>query len=144
MENLFKEYRAYEQCKHMLQEPLDADKNSTRNDYCHEQTCCAITDNKILYIDKLTLINDIINKLYFIYTDFGKTKWDDKYWLFIGKLKNGLYFSYESDCCGTGFGLASKSSLYLSKKKDLLYQFGLTNVQREFICSNICQRFIYV
>jgi hypothetical protein len=44
---------------------------------------------------------------------------------------------YESDCCGTGFGLGSKSTLYLSKNPELLTAYGLTNKHRDLITKNI-------
>lgn len=54
-----------------------------------------------------------------------------------------MYFVYESDCCGTGFGISSTTNLHFSKSQELLYNYGLTNKQRKSIDDNISQRFIY-
>ncbi len=144
---LFEKHCSYEQYKHVLLEPLEADIMALNPDkYYHKQKCFSFihseVDNNIKYINKVIIIKDIIECLFFIYTDFGEKKWDDKYWFFIGKLNNGIYFIYESDCCGTGFGLGSTSTLYLSKSKNLLYVYGLTNKHRELLNNNIHKRFI--
>ena len=134
METLFQNSCSFEEYKYILEAPLEADLQSVFIDsYCHEQYCCAITGDKIKHINKLIIIKDKIECLYFIYINFGEKKWDNKYWFFIGRLNNQIYFAYESGCCGTGFGLGSKSSLYLSKTQELLCKYGLTDKQRELI-----------
>ena len=143
MDYLFKEYCFYEEYKNILFGPLEADCKSVNGGYCHYQKCYFINFNTIKHVNKCMLIKDKIECLYFVYIDFGEKQWDDKYWFFVGKLTNDLYFAYESDCCGTGFGLGSSSSLYLSKTPELLYTYGLTNKHRDLINSNIniSQRF---
>lgn len=71
--------------------------------------------------------------MFFIYVDFGEDKWDDKYWFCIGKTKNDLYFSYESKCSGTGFGLGSTTKNYYTKDKNTLLKYGIENIHRTFI-----------
>lgn len=143
MDNLFEEYTSYEEYKNVLLEPLNADEKKTVDEhYCHFQKVYFITDDKIKHIDKIVLIKDIIKCLYFIYIDFGYKEWDDKYWFFVGKLNNEIYFTYESDCNGTGFGLGCESTLYFSKTPEYLIKYGFTNKHRELIINNIQRRFI--
>lgn len=44
---------------------------------------------------------------------------------------------YESGCSGTGFGLGSTSSLFMSKSHELLYNHSLTDKHRNLITKNI-------
>lgn len=141
MDNLFEEYASYEEYKNVLLEPLNADEKINKDEYCHYQKAYFITDDKIIPIKKVVLIKDIIECLYFLYTDFGYSEWDDKYWFFVGKL-NKIYFMYESGCNGTGFGLGSESTLYLSKTPEYLIKYGFTNKHRNLIVNNIHKRFI--
>ena len=144
MNKLYNEYSLYDEYKYILQDPLDADIKSAQPDnYCHYTKCIIITKDNIKNVEKLVLIKDLIECLYFIYVDYGKREYDNKYWFFIGKLNNNTYFSYESGCCGTGFGLGEKSTLFLSKSQELLYNYGLTDKQRDLINNNITQRFTY-
>lgn len=145
MDTLFDVSASYEEYKNVLVEPLYADYKSTRlnrnyETYAHCQNSFIISNNAIKQVHKCALIKGHITCLYFIYVDFGK-KWDNKYWFFIGKLDNDIYFMYESGCCGTGFGLGSKSTLYLSKTPELLCKYGLTDKHRDLISNNIDKRF---
>jgi hypothetical protein len=134
MNSLFQNIFFYVDYENILAEPLNADETLIDpNINCHEQKAYAIQTDKIKSIDKRIIIKNSIECLYFIYVDTKLNYYDDKYWFFIGKLKNGIYFSYESGCCQTGFGLGSKSSLYLAKEQDHLITYGLTNKQRELI-----------
>lgn len=144
MDSLFKEYHYYEEYKNILLEPLNADEtlNIDKKYYCHTQNAYFITDNTINHINKVILIKDRIKYLFFLYTDFGETEWDDKYWFFVGKLNNGIYFMYETECNGTGFGLGTQSKLYLSKKPEYLIKYSFTNKHRDLINYNIYKRFI--
>jgi hypothetical protein len=143
MDNLFKNYSSFDEYKYILIEPLNADLLTQDKSVCHTQKVYMITNKKINYLDnKVILIKDNIICLFFIYTDFGQKMWDDKYWFFIGKLNNDIYFSYESGCSGTGFGLGSTSTIYFSKTPELLCSYGLTNKQRDLIINNIDKRFI--
>ncbi len=144
MDNLFEEYACYEEYKYILLEPFNADEELKRRGktYCHYQNAYFINDNKINHINKVILIKDRIKYLFFLYTDFGETEWDGRYWFFVGKLKNEIYFMYETKCCGTGFGLGSETILYLSKNPNYLIKYGFTNKHRELINNNICRRFI--
>ena len=135
----------YEEYKIVLDEPLDADfetKQKTENEYPHYQKCYLITNDKIKQLNQNVIIKNLINCIYFVYTNFGK-EYDDKYWFFIGKLNyykeenNNLYFSYEVGHSGTGFGLGETSIIHFSKTKELLLSYGLTNKQRNLIISNI-------
>jgi hypothetical protein len=98
MDNLFTEYAYYEEYKNILLEPFNADEALNRGDkrHCHDQNAYFINDNKINHINKVTLIKDTIKYLFFLYTDFGETEWDDRYWFFVGNLNNGIYFMYET------------------------------------------------
>jgi hypothetical protein len=138
--NLFNTSYLYEVYKTVLDEPLDADLRTTyknANEYPHYQKGYLITNDKIQLLNQTIIIKHLIHCLYFVYTDFGKKEFDDKYWFFIGRLKNNLYFSYEMGCSGTGFGLGETSIMYFSKTKELLLLYGLTNKHRNLINSNL-------
>lgn len=150
IETLFQKSEPFETHKNILFEPLNADrqlKNDKTNTYCHYQQIYAIKDNKIDYHnnpDKIFVLDNMIECLYFIFTDFGtNNRWDDKYWFFVGKLTNGLYFSYETKCGGTGFGVGCCSTIYFAKNEKNLEKYGFTNSQRDLIQLNIEKRFIY-
>ena len=144
---LFDNTYFYENYKDVLDEPLDADYQSvkqTENDYPHYQECNLIEKNGIKQVKREhnAIIKPLINCLYFVYTDFGKEKVDDKYWFFIGKLKSlkdnaEFYFTYEVGCSGTGFGLGETSILNCSKSKELLMMYGLTDRQRNIIFTHL-------
>lgn len=141
MNNLFNEFSDFENFKNNLSEPLEADEIKDLN--LHFQKCYFIKDNNIKHINKRFIIKNIIEHLYFLYIDLGEKEFDERYWFFIGKIKNkNLYFTYETGCCGTGFGLGEISTIYLSENKDLLCNYGLTNKQRYLINKNISKRFI--
>ena len=135
----------YEKYKNVLDEPLNADletKSKTLDEYVHYQRCCYITNNKIRQLNKNVMIKNFINCLYFVYTDFGESEFDNKYWFFIGKLsgykeENIVYFSYEVGRAGTGFGFGETSIIHLADTKELLLSYGLTDKQRNLIISNI-------
>lgn len=134
MNVLFQNNFPYKDYENILFEPFNADETLINPDTsCHEQKAYAIQPNKIKPIEKRIIIKDLIETLYFIYVDTKLNYYDDKYWFLIGKLKNGIYFSYESGCCQTGFGLGSKSSLYLAREQSDLITYGITNKQRELI-----------
>lgn len=142
MEKLFEEYSSFDKYKCILLEPLEADFIPNSNDYCHEQKCYVLTSDKIKHINRIALIKDNIECLFFVYVDFGQQIWDKKYWFFVGKLKNGIYFVYESGRSGTGFGFGETSQICLSKMPDVLCKYGLTDKQRDLIINNISKRFI--
>ncbi len=145
MDGLFENSYSYEEYKNVLKEPLEADRKQNKNYFDwnssneekglweHYQKCYAITEKQIKLIEKRIIIIDLICCLYFIYVDAKSDSFDNKYWFFIGKLKNGVYFLYESKCDGTGFGFSEESYLYLAREPDLLVKFGLTNKQRDLI-----------
>lgn len=139
MDKLFSKTFSYEQYKELLQKPLEADLKFKNNiNYAHYQKCIVIhNQHGPIVSDKCVSIIDKIESLYFVYTDFGCQQWDDKYYFFIGKLINNIYFSYEVGCSGTGFGLGEESIIHLSQSKELLYNYGLTNKNRELIDKNI-------
>lgn len=137
---IFDSAHFYEEYKNILDEPLDADLKSVKMDdktYVHFQNCYLITKNKIIPSDRNMSIKHLIECIYFVYTDFGEKEFDDKYWFFIGRLTNDLYFSYEVGCSGTGFGLGETSKMYFSKSEKLLLTYGLTDKQRNFIKQSI-------
>ena len=139
MDKLFDNCISFEKCKNIILEPLEADYYILHPEkFCHELKCFIINNNEIKCSNKnQPLIKNHIEYLNFIYTDFGNKEFDDKYWFFIGKSTNGIYFSYESGCCGTGFGLGSKTKIYLSKSQELLSQYALSDKQRSIIDKNI-------
>lgn len=140
MDKLFEIHEPYDKYDYILAYPLDSEEMALYPDkHYHTQNCYAICDDKIKCIEKVVIIKNMIECLFFVHVDFGEEMWDDKHWFFIGQLKNGLYFMFESDCCGTGFGLGSKSTLCLSKKPELLTTYGLTNKHRDLITNNIEQ-----
>lgn len=128
---MFNKSYLYEEYKSFLDEPLDMDAEAI--DDTHFQECHLITNNKIQLLNRRIILKPLIECLYFVYVDYGRIKYDDKYWFFIGKLKNGLYFSYEVGCSGTGFGLGETSKIYFSNTKELLLLYGLTDKQRNII-----------
>lgn len=135
---IFDSSHFYEEYKNILDEPLDADlKSVQKKDYVHFQKCYLITNSKIIPSNRNMSIKHLIECVYFVYTDFGEGEFDDKYWFFIGKLSNDLYFSYEVGCSGTGFGLGETCTMHFSKTEELLLTYGLTDKQRNFIKQNI-------
>ena len=145
--NVFNNSYPYEEYKHVLDEPLDADLKTKlntedeypdyQNHYPHYQNSYMITNDKIIPSHQNIMIKHKINCLYFVYTDFGEKEFDNKYWFFIGELNNNLYFSYEVGISGTGFGLGETSVIHFSKTKELLLSHGLTNKQRNLIKLNL-------
>jgi len=138
--NIFNNSFLYEEYKNVLDEPLDADlktKQNNENEYPHYQKCYLITNDKINILNQNVMVKPLINCLYFVYTDFGEKEFSDKYYFFIGRLKNNLYFSYEIECSGTGFGLGETSVIYFSKTKELLLLYGLTDKHRNLVNSNL-------
>lgn len=142
MDELFSPKNAisYEKHKEVLEPPLDADIYLKQHpNFCHYQDYYFLYANRIERVNRIKIIKFNIECLYFIHNDFGLEKWDDMYWFFVGRLSNNLYFSYESGCCGTGFGLGSKSKIYISQEPRLLYEYGLTDKQRELILNKKIQ-----
>jgi hypothetical protein len=144
MDKLFLEWEDYSKYKHVLKAPLEADK-AISTKYCHSQKGYGIYEDKIKYLggDKIISILDKITDIYFLYIDIGLSRWDSKYWFFVGKLKDDFYFIYEVGCCGTGFGLGEESIIHVSKKQEWLSKYGFTNKHRTLIAENIEKRFIY-
>jgi hypothetical protein len=146
MNKLFLEWEDYSKYKHLLKAPLEADKQlKVSKKFCHSQKLYGIINDKIKYFgdEKIISILDKITDIYFLYIDFGLTEWDSKYWFFVGKLTDELYFTYEVECSGTGFGIGEESTIYISRKKELLSKYGFTNQHRNLIDENIEKRFIY-
>ena len=138
--NVFNNSYLYDEYKTVLDEPLDADlktKQLNENEYPHYQKCYLITNDKIKPLNKNVMVKHLIKCLYFVYTDFSEKEYDDKYWFFIGRLENNLYFSYEIECSGTGFGLGETSVMYFSKTKELLLLYGLTDKHRNLVNLNL-------
>lgn len=133
MDILFENYEPYHKYKHILDEPLEADISKYSDVSLHRQHSYYITNYSINHVDKLIKLKDQIECLFFMYVENNKEDWTDKYWFFVGKLTNGIYFTYQSNCSGTGFGLGEDSHIYLSKNTDLLCRFGFTNKQRDLI-----------
>jgi hypothetical protein len=142
---IFDNSHPYEQYETILNEPLNADFESTQNsenDYPHYQECYCITNDNIKK-SKNIIIKNLINCIYFVYTDLGNKEFDDKYWFFIGNFnfdkegKHNFYFSYEVGRSGTGFGLGETSRIHFSRTKELLLEYGLTNKQRNLIRSTM-------
>jgi hypothetical protein len=145
MDELYKESCEYEKYKELLEEPLDADiiaMTDKSNRFCHYFECEIITKDEIKKINKNILLKNKIESLYFVYADYGDYEFHGKYWITVGKIIKNLYFVYESGCSGTGFGLGSYSKLIISKSPELLYNYGLTDKQRDLINKNINDRYI--
>lgn len=137
---IFDSAHFYEEYKSILDEPLDADLKSVTIDedhYTHYQNCYLITKNKIIPSNRNMSIKHLIEYIYFVYTDFGEREFDDKYWFFIGKLKDDLYVSYETGRSGSGFGLGETSTMHFSKSEELLLTYGLTDKQRNLVKQHI-------
>lgn len=140
MNEVFNKPLNYNDYIHLFNEPMDIDYKSRKNykwykEYLHCIDATFIFNNKML-ISKRKLIKDKIDSFYFIYVDKGLNQYDDKYWFCIGKIKdknNDIYFSYESMCNGTGFGLGEITTIYYSKDKDMLLKYGITDKHRNFI-----------
>lgn len=137
IENLFDTFEKYSIYSNYFSEPFKANSCTDVN-YPHSQNCYRIDKNGIKLLNKKIDLTEIIECFYFIYVDYGLKEFDDKYWFAIGKIKNqnNIFFSYESNCSGTGFGLGETSTLYFSNDKSLLITYGLTNKQRNLIANN--------
>lgn len=149
MELLFQEHCPYELYSNILYDPLDADykakiENTEDKPYTflHENKLCFISDDGIKHSNKPCILRDKIKNLYFVYVDCGEQMFDDKYYFFIGELNDKWYFSYETECSGTGFGICSTSRIHFSRSFEQLYNLGLTDAQRQLINDNINERFV--
>ncbi len=120
--------------KQIFDEPFNVDYNLSHSN-SHFINAYFIYNNK-LSVSKKIKIKDNIDCFYFVYVDYGMKRWDDKYWFCIGKTKDNLFFSYESTCCGTGFGLGSCTKIHYSKDKELLITYGIENKHRTLINEN--------
>ena len=61
----------------------------------------------------------------------------------VGKLTDDFYFTYEVRSSVAGFGLGEESTIYISRKKELLLNYGFTSKQMYLIDENIHKRFFY-
>jgi hypothetical protein len=161
MDKLFEISKPYEEFKHILERAIEADDHiylQCRKYPCskfkygcdceHKQNLYIISNTKIKKNEsyaKIILKNKIKN-IYFLYHSLNTQHEDlgEGYWFCIGQLKNGSYFAFETDCCYTGFGFGEESYIYISKHKELLYNFGLTDKHRLLISNNIEERFFII
>ena len=120
----------------IFSDPFNADNNTIdknlQRTQCHYLRAFFIYNNRISPSNKL-IIKDNIDCFYFVYVDYGMDRWDDKYWFCIGKTKDECFFSYESKCCGTGFGLGSQTKIYYSRNQNILLTYGIEDKHRTFI-----------
>ncbi len=164
MDKLFETSKPYEEVKHILERAIEADEHiylQCRKYPCskfkygcncdHNQNLYIISNTKIKKIEsyaKIILKNKIknINFLYHSLNTYNSQHEDlgDGYWFCIGQLKNKSYFAFETNCCYTGFGFGEESYIYISKHKELLYNFGLTDKHRLIISNNIEERFFII
>jgi hypothetical protein len=124
--------------KEKLSEPLKADyRYFTEVHSGHEQDLFFIMHNNLpKQVSQKQRVLDKIADILFLYADNNLDGFDDSYWFFIGKLngiKNQYYFSYETKCSGSGFGLGEKSQIYISQSLDSLVLYALTEKQRNLI-----------
>jgi len=144
MQQLFDEFAAFETYAHVLKEPFSADaRRKSDPSFNHFSLTYIIKNESIQCVNKIILLNEYIECLYFLVADLGRNVWeDDRHWFVIGKLKNNLLFVYETNCSGTGFGFCEESKLILCQTPEQLTTFGLTDKHRNFIEKYIKKRFI--
>ena len=130
METIFDEKIKIEYHKH-FDDPFNTDKTKNKT-VCHFVTAYFLFNNRISPSKQL-IIKDNIDCLYYIYVDHGNSRWDDKYWFCIGKTKDARFFSYESTCGGTGFGLGSQTKIYYAMDQEILLTYGIEDKHRTFM-----------
>jgi hypothetical protein len=143
MDKLFLEWADYSKYKHLLKAPLEADKQlKASKDFAHSQKGYGILDDKIKYFGDEKIISNLdkITEIYFLYIDADMFS---KSWFFVGKLTDEFYFTYEVQSSVAGFGLGEESTIYISRKKELLLNYGFTSKQIYLIDENIEKRFFY-
>lgn len=125
-----------------LKEPFTGEHRfrTEPNTFCHYHNSYFVSSNAMpRKVNQTQNTELIIEDVMFLYTDNGLDRFDESYWMCIGKTNNknnnGLhyYFMYDSGCCGTGFGLGSTSKLYLADSLEDIVDYGLTNEQRRLV-----------
>ena len=145
MEQLFAISTDFQNYQHYFALPFMADINTKAiQEGAHFVNSFDINYNQISKTKTIAVATDTIDKLHFMYVNFGERQFDAKYWFCVGQLTNGIYFSYESGCSGTGFHLGETSTIFSAKTQELLHNFGLSDKQRTLIRNNIDkdQRFL--
>jgi hypothetical protein len=132
MDSIFNEALT-EPYQELFADPFDADWDTNhRPTQCHFLRAHFIFNNQISPSSQVEIKHNI-DCFYFVYVDFGNERWDDKYWFCIGKTKDKRFFSYESTCSGTGFGLGSSTTIYYAKDENVLLTYGIEDKHRAFI-----------
>lgn len=130
----------YSAFRSLLHVPLSAVVRY-ENDQSHIQICTVISKKHgIKEARKPIVIHTTFQHMFFLYTDFGHGHYDEKYWFVVGQLASGMYITFETCCSGTGFGFCETSKVSLSDNTSLLYTYGMTDVQREWIQLHLVQQ----
>jgi hypothetical protein len=118
-----------------LAEPFSAEHRARSDtNVLHERKVYLLEDGqlpKLILLPQLT--EDIIQRAYCVYTNFDEKRRDDKFWLCLEEAKRGMHFAFFSKCCGTGFGLGSKTELYLSKSYNDILDRALTDEMMQIL-----------
>ena len=122
-----------------LKECFEAEKMLLEKptEFCHYHETYVCTKNSLPKLCTSSLPSyKIINTITFSYTNNKLDEFEDSYWFCLGTTKDGKYFMYESDCCGSGFGLGSKSKMYIAIKMEYILLYALTDRHRHIIDVN--------
>lgn len=89
-------------------------------------------DNHICnkYHKKLLTEKAIKDVYYLNVKGIEEKSFEEKYFLCIGKTNDKYYFTYTAKACGTGFGFAETSKLYLCEDYEALLNRSLTEMER--------------
>lgn len=130
-----------------LKEPFLAEhrfRKESLDTFLHNHILLFVSDNALPIGGNQTQNTElIIEEVMFLYSDNGLDKFEESYWMCIGKTNNknnratNYYFMYEAGCCGTGFGICSESKLFLAESLENIVQYALTNEQRLLVSENI-------
>ena len=124
-----------------LKEPFTAEhKLRLDPNYLHTHQSFFVAPNKLPLRFKQTQNTElIIGEVMFLYCDDRLDKFEESYWICIGKTTNknrsGIYyyFMYEAGCCG----LCSESKLFLGDTLRDIVEFALTDSQRRLVSDNL-------
>lgn len=130
-----------------LKEPFLAEhrfRKESPDTFLHNHSLLFVSNNALPIVAKQTQNTELfIENVMFLYSDNKLDKFEESYWMCIGKTNNrnnratNYYFMYESGCCGTGFGLCSESKLFLGATLEDIVQYALTDKQRRLVSGNI-------
>jgi len=128
----------------IMKKPFEADLKimvpNVDPHFAHDQYIYVCKDSLPKLINKHMKMENNIDCVYFIYNNKSDYEYDEKYWFLIGKIKTNIsnhWFSYESGCPGTGFGLGTETTIFLVQQFDILIKYCLTDKQRNLIIKHI-------